>query len=79
MNGVKMSRETKELRIMSDKQLIKESENLRMAFLMTSPNLINPKMRPEDRGKVRRRIARINTILGERGRRGVVKQEKRLK
>lgn len=74
-----MSRETKELRIMSDKQLIKESENLRMAFLMTSPNLINPKMRPEDRGKVRRRIARINTILGERGRRGVVKQEKRLK
>ena len=74
-----MNNESQELRKMSDKQLIKESEELRISFIMTSPGLVSPKLQPNHRGKVRRRIARINTILGERDSRGVVKQEKRLK
>jgi len=73
-----MGKETNELRQKNDKQLIKESEELRKTLLMTSPGLIAPRAALSNRGKIRRRIARINTILGERGRRGVVKQEKRL-
>ncbi len=74
-----MSNEAQELRKMSDNDLIKEKENLKVMFLTTSPNLIGDKCNPQNRGKVRKRIARINTIMGERGRRGVLKEEKRIK
>lgn len=73
-----MTKEMKELRELNDNQLISKSEELRKNLLMCSPNLMDPRMKPQIRGKIRRSIARINTLLGERKRRGVVKQEKRL-
>lgn len=74
-----MNKEMNELRKLTDNQLIKKSEELRKMLLMASPNLANPQVKPQHRGRIRRSIARVNTLLGERNRRGVVKQEKRLK
>jgi len=74
-----MSKEAKELREMSSEKLIKHKKDLLVSVLQTSPNLVSPKYNVSNRGKVRRRIARINTILGERNLRGVAKEEKRLK
>lgn len=73
-----MSKEMKELRGLTDEKLIKKSKELRRNLLMTSQKMANPKFKQEHRGRIRQSIARINTILGERQRRGVVKQEKRL-
>lgn len=73
------SRETKELRKMSDDKLIKEKKELLISFLSTSPHLVSPKIKIQNRGKIRRRIARINTLMGERQRRGILKEEKRIK
>ncbi len=72
-------KELTDLRKLSDEQLIKEKKSLKIMFLQTSKGLVDPKIQPDHRGKIRKRIARINTILGERQRRGVVKEEKRLK
>jgi len=73
-----MTIEANELRKMSDDQLIKHKKELLISILSTSPGLPNPNLDPSNRGKIRRRIARINTIMGERGRGGVLKEEKRL-
>lgn len=74
-----MSKETKELREMDDDKLIKEKKSLLINLLSASPNVTKPIIPHRKRGLIRRRIARINTIMGERGRRGVLKEEKRLK
>ncbi len=70
--------ERKELRAMSSEQLIKHKKELLLSVLQASPGLVNPKINPNNRGQIRRRIARINTLLGERKLRGVAKEEKRL-
>lgn len=75
----KMSKEMKELSAMSDDKLISHKKELLINVLATSPGLVNPKFSPSTRGQIRRRIARINTLMGERKRRGVLKEEKRLK
>ena len=71
--------EIKELTSMTDKQLIERKKELLISFLQTSPNLVAPKINSQNRGQVRKKIARINTILGQRNLRGVAKEEKRLK
>ena len=70
--------EIKELMAMSDKELIQHKKEMRLAVLQTSPGLVDPKLNPGNRGQVRKRIARINTILGQRRLRGVAKEEKKL-
>ena len=74
-----MSKETNELRELTDEKLIKEKENLLISILQTSKGMLHPQLDPVNRGQVRRRIARVNTIMGERGHRGVLKEEKRIK
>lgn len=71
--------ERKELALMLDDQLVREKKELLVSFLMTSPGLVSPKLTPSHRGSIRKRIARINTLLGERNRRGIAKEEIRLK
>lgn len=74
-----MNKEAKELREMSSEELIKEKKKLTIQFLMSSPNMVSPKIHIQNHGLTRRRIARINTILGERKLRGVAREEIRLK
>ncbi len=71
--------EIKELTAMSDEKLIKHKKEMLMSVLQTSPGLIHPKLNPVNRGQIRKRIARINTVLGQRKLRGVAKEEKRIK
>lgn len=70
--------ELEELRKMSNEKLIKEKKRLKIDFLSCNPKAANPRINPSNKGKLRQRIARINTILGERNLRGVAKEEVRL-
>ncbi len=74
-----MGKEIKELTKMSDDELVKHKKELRISVLQASPNMVKQIIPDTNRGKIRRRIARINTILGERKLRGVAKEEIRLK
>jgi len=73
------NKELEELRKLSDKKLLEKHREMRINLLMTSKNMLNPKFPPQKRGSIRRTIARINTIVGERKLRGRTKEEKRLK
>lgn len=74
-----MSREMKELRKLSNEKLLEKHKEMRKALLMTSPKMVKSIYKPQQRGQIRRIIARINTILGERKIRGKTKEEIRLK
>lgn len=69
-----MSKEIQELKGMSDNELLKRKKDMEF-LLMGSYAKVKPLIPPTNRGRVRRSIARINTLLGERGRRGFNKNQ----
>ena len=74
----KINKELDLLRGLSDEQLIQKKKELTKLFICTVNGALNPKFPPARRGELRRSIARINTIMGERGHRGLLKEERRL-
>lgn len=63
-----------DLRKMSDKELLEQRDEMQK-LLMSSYAKIKPKIKATNRGNVRITLARIDTILGERGRRGFTKNK----
>lgn len=74
LRGIILMKETNELRKLTDKELLEKRKELKV-MLVSSYAKVSPKIKPGKRGKVRRGIARIDTILGERKRRGFTKEQ----
>jgi ribosomal protein L29 len=57
--------ETQQLRDMSNEKLEEEKKNTMFLIMGCNKKFTNPKIKVENRGRLKRRVAKINTILRE--------------